>query len=59
MATKSKATKPASDATVGKVVSKTRISFAYTEYVVKGEGFKAVIHAADDAYEVGQTVSIK
>lgn len=43
----------------GEVVSKTRISFAYTEYVVKGEGFKAVIHADDDAYEIGQSVSIK
>ncbi len=43
----------------GKVVSKTRISFAYTEYVVEAEGFKAVIHASDEAYQVGQTVSIK
>lgn len=44
---------------VGEVQSKTRISFAYTEYVVVGDGFTAKIHAADDAYEVGQTVSIK
>lgn len=54
-----KATSKPAEEKGGTVVSKTRISFAYTEYVVQGEGFKAVIHADDDAYEVGQEVSIK
>lgn len=58
MGTKTKATKPVVEKG-GEVVSKTRVTHFYTEYVVKGEGFKAVIQAADYAYEVGQTVSIK